>query len=199
LPEPRPEDVLQFWFGAPGDPPLRNSEKWYKKSDDFDDDCRARFGDAIDAAVRGDLADWRKTTRGRMALVILLDQFSRNVHRGTSRAFAQDPLARDVALEAITLGDERVLTAVERSFLYMPLMHSEDVDLQHRCVAAFTRLLSDSPADLKAYIANGLDYAKRHEEIVARFGRFPHRNKVLGRPSTKEEETFLQQPGSSFA
>ena len=195
---PRPEDVLHFWLGAPGDPPLRNADRWFTNDAVFDGECAARFGNAIDAAVRGELAEWRKTPRGRLALVLLLDQLSRNVHRNTSRAFAQDALARDVALEAMAAGDERVLSPIERSFLYMPLMHAEDVGLQHRCVAAFGRLAAEAPPELRDYMQNALRFAKRHEEVVERFGRFPHRNQILGRPSTREEERFLQQPNSSF-
>jgi uncharacterized protein (DUF924 family) len=195
---PRPEDVLHFWLGAPGDPPLRNSERWFAKDPAFDAECAERFGPTIEAAARGQLAEWRRTPRGRLALVIVLDQLPRNVFRDTPRAFAQDALARDVVLEAMTAGDERVLSPIERSFLYMPLMHAEDVGLQHRCVAAFGRLAAEAPADLKKYLENCLDFARRHEEIVERFGRFPHRNRILGRASTGEEERFLQQPNSSF-
>lgn len=195
---PRPEDVLHFWLGSPGDPPLRHAQRWFTKDPAFDAECSSRFAPMIEAAKRGELADWRKTTRGRLALVILLDQLSRNVFRDTPRAFAQDALARDVALEAMSAGDERVLSPIERAFLYMPLMHAEDVGLQHRCVAAFGRLAAEAPPELKKHIEGQLDYAKRHEEIVERFGRFPHRNRILGRASTREEETFLKQPGSSF-
>jgi uncharacterized protein (DUF924 family) len=194
----RPEDVLHFWLGAPGDPPMRNAEKWWKKDAAFDDECRQKFGHLIEAGVRGELADWKKTPHGRLALVVLFDQLSRNVFRGTPRSFAQDPLARDAALEAITLGDERTFSTMERAFLYMPLMHAEDVGLQHQCVASFSRLASQAPAELKKTIEEYVDYAKKHEEIVERFGRFPHRNAILGRESTKEEDAFLKTPGSSF-
>lgn len=194
----RPEDVLYFWLGAPGDPPLRNAEKWWKKDPAFDDECRTKFGHLIEAGVRGELADWKKTPHGRLGLVILFDQLSRNVFRNTARSFSQDPLARDVVLEAIALGDERVFSPVERSFLYMPLMHAEDVGLQHQCVASFNRLAAQAPAELKGYVENSLKYAQKHEEIVERFGRFPHRNAILGRESTKEEEAFLKTPGSGF-
>jgi uncharacterized protein (DUF924 family) len=194
----RPEDVLHFWLGNPGDPPLRNAEKWWKKDAAFDDECRERFGALIDAGARGELADWKQTPHGRLALVVLFDQLSRNVHRNTPRAFAQDNLARDVSLDSISKGDENVFSLIERAFLYMPLMHAEDVGLQHQSVASFNRIAGRGDGELKKYLDSTLDYAKKHEEIIERFGRFPHRNKILGRPSTKEEEAFLQQPGSSF-
>ncbi|HVH41873.1 MAG TPA: DUF924 family protein [Labilithrix sp.] len=193
-----PEDVLTFWLGPPGAPPLENATRWYAKDDAFDREIRTRFAGAIERAVRGDLDTWKTTPRGRLAFVILLDQFSRNMFRGTPRAFAQDGLASAAALEAIAAGDERVLSIVERSFLYMPLEHSEDRELQQRCVTAFEHLLADAPADLEKFVVNALDYAKRHAEIIERFGRFPHRSAILGRTSSPEELAFLEQPGSSF-
>ena len=194
----RPEDVLYFWLGNPGDPPLRNAEQWWKKDAAFDDECRNRFGALIEAGTRGELNEWKQTPHGRLALVILFDQLSRNAYRNTPRSFAQDPLARDVALESMTKGDENVFSLIERAFLYMPLMHAEDVGLQHQCVASFNRIAGRAEGEVKKYLDNCLGFAKKHEEIVERFGRFPHRNAILGRTSTKEEETFLQQPGSSF-
>lgn len=193
-----PEDVLDFWFGPSGSSPLLNSSKWYMKDEAFDDEIRARFGDALDLAARGGLAGWRTSRRGRLAHVILLDQFSRNIYRNDPRAFAQDARARSCAFEAFAAGDERSLGTIERSFLYMPLMHAEDVDLQHQCVAKFDRLRDDAPAELRGVVEGGLDYARRHADIIERFGRFPHRNAILGRPSTAEELAFLKQPGSSF-
>lgn len=194
----RPEDVLYFWIGNPGDPPLRNAEQWWKKDAAFDDECRKRFAALIEAGARGELGDWKQTPHGRLALVILFDQLSRNVFRNTPRSFAQDPLARDVALESMAKGDENVFSLIERAFLYMPLMHAEDVGLQHQCVASFNRIAGRGEGDVKKYLDNCLGFAKKHEEIVERFGRFPHRNAILGRTSTKEEETFLLEPGSSF-
>ena len=193
-----PEDVLTFWLGAEGSAPLANATQWYKKDDAFDQTIRERFEGALELASRGALDGWKTAPRGRLALVILLDQLSRNMYRGTARAFAQDARACATTLEAIATGDEQSLSTVERSFLYMPLMHAEDVDLQHKCVAAFERLGRGAPEDLKQFVANGLDYAKRHAEIVERFGRFPHRNSILGRTSRPEEIEFLKQPGSSF-
>jgi uncharacterized protein (DUF924 family) len=190
------EDVLEFWLGAPGDAPLAKSKAWYKKDEAFDREIKERFEETLEAGKRGELGEWKKTPRGRLAFVILNDQFSRNMFRGTADMFAQDALARDTALDAIAQGDEGQLKPIERSFLYMPLMHAEDVDLQRKCVAAFGRLVDSSPADLKGFLENGLHYAKLHADIVERFGRFPHRNAMLNRPTTREEESFLKtNPG----
>lgn len=193
-----PEDVLGFWLGAPGSSQLANATKWYMKDDAFDREIEARFGATLELGARGALDGWKTSPRGRLALVILLDQFSRNIYRNQPRSFAQDARACSDALEAMARGDERELTTVERSFLYMPLMHAEDVDLQRKCVASFERLRDEAPADLRKFVENGLDYARRHADIVERFGRFPHRNTILGRTSTPEEVEFLKQPGSSF-
>jgi uncharacterized protein (DUF924 family) len=193
-----PDDVLHFWFGPPNTPPLENSTKWWKKDPSFDEDVKDQFGETLELAARGALDGWKTTPRGRLALVIVLDQFSRNIFRGTARSFAQDARACDSTLEAIARGDEASLELIEQTFLFMPLMHAEDVDLQHKCVAAFERLLKRAPEPLQKYIANCHDFAKKHAEIVERFGRFPHRNEILGRTSTPEETEFLKQPGSSF-
>jgi uncharacterized protein (DUF924 family) len=193
-----PEDVLAAWFGPPGSPPLVNADKWYRNDPAFDREITDRFVAVHELATRGLLDDWKQTPRGRLALVILFDQLSRNIFRGTPRAFAQDARACESTLEAIATGDEQALEIVERSFLYMPLMHAEDPDLQHKCIAAFERLKRAAPEPLRQYVESGLDYAKRHAEIVERFGRFPHRNAILGRTSTPEEVEFLKKPGSSF-
>lgn len=193
-----PEDVLHFWFGPDGAPPLTNAAKWYAKDDDLDREIRDIFGETLGSASRGALDGWKASPRGQLALVIVLDQFSRNIHRGSARAFAQDARACDMTLEAIGRGDEQALEIVERAFLYMPLMHAEDVDLQHKCVSAFERLERYAAAPLKPWVASGLGYARRHAEIVERFGRFPHRNDILGRASTAEEVEFLKRPNSSF-
>jgi len=193
-----PEDVLTFWFGKPGTPPLSHSTKWWTKDAAFDEEVKDSFLETHELGARGALDGWKSAPRGRLALVIVLDQFSRNIFRGTARSFAQDARACDSTLEAIAAGDEQSLELIERSFLYMPLMHAEDVDLQHKCVAAFDRLLKKSPEPLQKYIANCLDFAKKHAEIIERFGRFPHRNDILGRASSAEELEFLKQPGSSF-
>jgi uncharacterized protein (DUF924 family) len=194
----RPEDVLWFWLGEPGADPLAKSDLWFKKNPAFDREITERFQSTLEAAVRGELASWEKTPHGRLALVVLYDQFSRNMFRDTPRAFAQDTLARDLAIEAIDAGDERILAPMERYFLYMPLMHAEDVDLQRRCVACFERLANEAPPEKRGTFDHALKYARMHADIVERFGRFPHRNAILGRATTKEEAEFLTQPGSSF-
>lgn len=193
-----PEEVLEFWFGPPGSPPLAASTKWWTKDAAFDQEIKARFESTITAAAAGELDAWKATPRGRLALVVVLDQFSRNAFRNEARSFAQDARARDLAIEALDSGEDRQLEPIERSFLYMPLMHSENADLQRKCIAAFARLCDVTPADLQSYTSMNLDYAKKHAEIIERFGRFPHRNDLLGRDSTPEEIEFLKQPGSSF-
>jgi uncharacterized protein (DUF924 family) len=176
------EKVLSFWF-APASRPC-----WFESEKGFDREIEERFLSLIEAAARGELEPWAETPRGALALCILLDQFPRNVWRGTPRAFASDAEARRVAGAALAAGHDRKLEADERLFLYLPFEHSEDLADQERSVALFHDLGD----------AEQLDYAVRHHDIIARFGRFPHRNRVLGRVSTPEEQAFLQQPGSSF-
>lgn len=193
-----PEDVLELWFGTSGSTPLANANKWYTKSDAFDREVKDRFEAVLELAARGSLDGWKTSARGRLGLVILLDQLSRNIFRGTPRSFAQDGRACAATLEAIAAGDEQSLDIVPRAFLYMPLEHAEDIDLQRKCVEAFERLRRDAPKDLESFADEMLVYANRHAAIIERFGRFPHRNAILVRSSTPEELEFLKQPGSSF-
>lgn len=192
------EALLELWLG-PGDvPDDARKQRWWTKDPAFDDMLRQRFGALLERAARGELDAWTATARGALALVVLLDQLSRNVHRGTPRAFAADARARDVMRGALARGLDRELPHAHRVFLYMPLMHSEDLADQREALARFTDLADTAPAPLAAELRGNLDYARRHLEIVERFGRFPHRNAILGRESTPEEQAFLQQPGSSF-
>lgn len=196
-----PETVLSFWFGDFADSPEALGKRiafWFGKSDATDALIRERFGSALEAASCGELDRLADTARGRLALLILLDQFSRNVHRGTPQAFENDPRALALALDGIDKGLDRELHLVERVFFYLPLEHAEDLAMQDRSVALFQRLLDEAPAELKGYFASFVDYAERHRDIIARFGRFPHRNAVLGRESTAEELAYLAQPGSGF-
>lgn len=194
-----PEDVIQFWLGEPGQSLLAKAPSWWKKDAEFDREITERFGAALERASLGQLLAWRESARGRLGLVILLDQFSRNVFRGTPRAFAQDPLACAVAEQSFAAGDDQTLAAVEVGFLLMPFMHAEDLALQQRCIDGFLRL-KDAASDeaVRAHLANCAAFGEKHRAIIERFGRFPHRNALLGRSSTEEERRFLEQPGSSF-
>jgi uncharacterized protein (DUF924 family) len=189
-------DVLVFWLGD--GPPLANAAKWYKRDDAFDAEIRARFGDAIDAASRGELESWKTTARGRLAFIVLCDQFSRNVFRGTPRAFAQDALAVETTERALDAGDWNELACVEKQFLLMPLMHAEDRARQTRSVELFGKLAAEAPPDLVANAENAVKYARMHADVVERFGRFPHRNTILARETSPEEAEALKDPKSSF-
>jgi uncharacterized protein (DUF924 family) len=187
------DELLELWFGRadePGYGALR--EQWFKKDEAFDAMLRERFEALHRRAAAGELDDWMSSPEGCLALCLLLDQVPRNIYRGRPEAFATDPKARAVAHHAVERGfDQRVLP-VQRWFLYLPLEHSERLEDQDLSVQRFEGL-PESPGR-----AVGIDYARRHRDIIARFGRFPHRNAVLGRESSPEEERFLQEPGSSF-
>jgi uncharacterized protein (DUF924 family) len=193
-----PEDVLSFWFGPPGAPPLANAERWFARDDAFDAEIAARFGALHERAAAGGLESWRETPTGALALVIVLDQFSRNLHRGSPRAFALDSAARDVAKEMRARRMDRALAPMERAFLYMPYMHAENLALQEEAVALFGELAGEAPPELAESLRGSLDFARRHRDVIARFGRFPHRNAALRRADTPAEEEFLKEPGSSF-
>jgi uncharacterized protein (DUF924 family) len=173
-----PEAVLAFWRAA-------GPEKWFKKNEAFDDELRRRFLETHEAAAASQLADWKATPEGALALLIVLDQFPRNMFRGSARAFAADPLARAVAEGALESGFDRKVAAAERMFFYLPFEHSESMADQERCVALF-RATGD---------ADALKWAELHADIIRRFGRFPHRNAVLGRSTTPEEQAFLNSGG----
>ena len=180
--ETTPDSVLDFWFKET--PP----EQWFQKSLDFDRLVQQRFGPAVAAAAAGELDSWLESPRSSLAVVILLDQFSRNIYRDDPRAFASDSKAQAITKDLVEKGKDKELEPRERTFLYMPLMHSEDAADQELSVELFEALSN----------ANSASFARRHRDIIARFGRFPHRNKILGRTSTPAEVEFLKQPGSSF-
>lgn len=198
----RAEEILDFWFGAVGDDgygaPEDRKKRWWTTDPEFDEECRSRFFELHGAACRGALSDWERAARPSLALVILLDQLSRNLHRKDPRAWAQDGKAQRIALEALQKGFEAGLRPIERVFLYMPFMHAEDMALQDLSVACFQRLVDEAPAAHREKVASNLKFAHQHRDIVARFGRYPHRNAVLGRATTPEEAEFLKEPGSSF-
>lgn len=188
-PDPDHSDVLEFWFG-----PRRGKSRpeWFRKDPAFDEQIRSRFGALHDRASRRNFEAWRASPEPMLALLIILDQFSRNLYRGDARAFAQDEHARGCAAEALLRGDDLGFPAVERQFMYLPFEHSEDPLDQEKAV--------DLMGSLEAFEeTRGLSvWAVKHRDIIARFGRFPHRNAALGRPSTAEELEFLAQPGSGF-
>jgi uncharacterized protein (DUF924 family) len=196
-----PDEVIHFWIGdlsLPGVDPLVKAPLWWKKDDAFDREIRERFEGTLERAAHSELG-WESSARGRLALVLLFDQMSRNIFRGTPRSFAQDGRAREIAKLAFDAGDHRALASVEVIFLLMPFMHGEDPALQQRAIDGFIAL-RDAAADekLRKNFDNSVTYGKRHAAIIERFGRFPHRNELLGRASTPEEVEFLKQPGSSF-
>jgi len=183
--------VLDFWFGAPASAERGRSRRcWFVKDAAFDAEVRVRFLGLYERAAAGDLDSWRRTPLCALALVVLLDQFPRNMFRGEARSFATDPRALRVSRQIVERRFDVLLRPVERWFVYLPFEHAEDLAAQRRSLALFGTL----PGDL----AGTLDYARRHYDIIARFGRFPHRNAILGRESTVEEAEFLRQPGSSF-
>jgi len=175
-----PQDVLIFWHEA-------GPDKWFAKDDAFDAACREKFLATYEAAAAGKLHDWERTPEGTLALVIVLDQFPRNIFRGDARTFAADPLARAVAERALARGIDKDMALTDRQFLYLPFEHSEELSDQERAVALFT---ATGDAEL-------LKWAQLHLDIIRRFARFPHRNKILGRVTTPEEQTFLD--GGGFA
>jgi uncharacterized protein (DUF924 family) len=193
-----PADVVDFWFGAP---PLATRAEWFRKSDVFDGLVRLRFGPLVDAAVDGALPDdWHAAPMGRLAQIVVLDQFPRNLFRGSARAFAGDARALALAQGVVDSGEHAALHPLQRWFVYLPFEHAEDITLQDTSVRLFGALAADAAAasDLASPLANALDYAHRHREVIQRFGRFPHRNAALGRDSSDEEQAWLRLPGSGF-
>lgn len=206
-----PEDVLCFWFGRP--PRARFGARdalwlptripcwgghWANRVLDVDGIVRRYFGDLHERASRGELDSWCDAPPGRLALIILLDQLSRNIHRGTPRAFAQDAQALPIVEAALDAGEDRLFNPLARSLLYLPLMHHEDLELIDRCVALYEAAHSEASGVAKVVLGVELASGRRHRDIVARFGRYPHRNDILGRSSTEEERAFLQENFSKF-
>jgi uncharacterized protein (DUF924 family) len=199
--DPRCRDLLEFWFGIrvdDADVIADRSALWFGGDAELDATIRARFGRLRETAIAGQLDDWLARPRGLLALVILVDQFSRNLFRGDPRAFEHDALARTWCEQGLRDGVDRALRPIERLFLYLPLEHSESLQDQQRSVALFAALRDAAPATLRESFGDFFGYAERHRDVIARFGRFPHRNAALGRVSTAQEIAFLRQPGSSF-
>lgn len=194
------DDVLVFWFGfdARGPIPEERLKFWFGGSPETDERIRDRFGGRVGKASRGELSHWEEEPCGRLALILLLDQFTRNIYRGTPQAYALDSRALQLSLDGLARGHDQALEPIERAFFYLPLEHAEDLSAQQRSVHLFESLIEDVAEVQRPAIESFADYARRHCDIIARFGRFPHRNSTLGRPSTDKEAAFLRQPGSSF-
>ncbi|HET6804310.1 MAG TPA: DUF924 family protein [Frateuria sp.] len=183
------QDVLDFWFAD------ENAVRWFVRDAGFDRVVRERFGATLEAAAAGALDAWVLTPHGWLALLIVLDQFSRNIYRGDPRAFEQDTRAQSLALEGLERRDDEALAPLERVFAYLPLEHAEDLALQWRSVTLFRALALQASPHARGQYDNFLDYARRHCEVVTRYGRFPHRNALLGRPSTPDELAYLKEGG----
>ena len=176
------EQILQFWFEE------ITPKDWFTKNPDFDEQLKQRFGDLVEDAIGARLDSWAKTKEGRLALILLLDQMTRNIYRDTPKAFAGDEMALALSLRAVHDGYLEDSTIEECQFFLMPMMHAEDLDIQNKSIPLFEKYTHKDVAK----------FAHKHKDIVARFGHFPHRNAILGRPSTEEEIRFLKEPGSSF-
>lgn len=176
------QEILKFWFEDAG------QSKWWSKDDAFDQLISERFSDIHSMAVRCELFEWRETAKGRLAEIIVLDQFSRNMFRRSPMAFAQDQMALVLAQESVSLGIDRLLTSEERGFLYIPFMHSESIKI-HEVAEKLYRSHG---------VPSSLEWEMKHKAIIDRFGRYPHRNEILGRKSSQEELNFLKQPNSRF-
>ena len=184
----RLQQRMRFWFGDEPTP-LRRER---------DEAIRSRFGELLEDARAGELASWADGPRRRLSLIILLDQFPRNIYRGSARAFAYDAQALALALSGMQSAADAALDVVERIFFYMPLQHAESREVQEESVAAYRRVLAEAPAEVRAFFASSLRSAEHHRSIIEQFGRFPHRNRALNRPSTPEEEKWLARTGGRF-
>lgn len=194
-------DVLEYWFaGTEQDPAAAQARTawWFSGGEEVDREIRDRFAGTVEAGRHGGLDGWAKSARGALALVIVLDQFPRNIFRGLPVAFASDERALAVAEAAIASGGIDALGPIERVFLYMPFQHAEDLAAQNRGVALYEDLRMIGGPAWQPLLDTNLKYAREHRDIIARFGRFPHRNPLLGRPSTPEEEAFMADRGPAF-
>ncbi|MEE9452391.1 MAG: DUF924 family protein [Gammaproteobacteria bacterium] len=193
------KNILHFWFGEISDNGQVTEvyrQRWWYKDPVFDQKIAAEFGDDLKRAIAGEYEAWQEDARSCLALIILLDQFSRHIYRDSAMAYHQDEKALALAELAIDKGYPRQLCPIETSFLYMPLMHSEDKNRQQHCVTLFTELHTQVAEDQQSLFAASLDFAEQHKAVIDRFGRYPHRNAVLGRHSNSEEMAFLKVQGA---
>jgi uncharacterized protein (DUF924 family) len=193
-------DILTYWLGDPQSssyPEWRNP-LWFGHKPEVDQYMRDHFMDAYRAAAAGELDHWTESAHGHLALILLLDQFSRNLFRGDAAMYAADDRAVDLSLRLVESGRHLTYHPLEQLFIYLPLEHAENVSLQRMCVRLFDRLVEEVPDTDRPRYAGLLDYAHKHRDVVEKYGRFPHRNAILGRPNTPAEEEYLATPGAGF-
>ena len=191
---PAAQAVIDFWFGPAGSAERQGARpQWFIKDEAFDTEIATRFGPTIEEALRGEVVAWSAEPLSALAHILLLDQFTRNVFRGTSRAFAGDARALRAASAMVGAQQDLALPSYQRAFVYMPFEHAEGMAMQDESVRLFSRLAREDPA-----LDGMLDYAHKHRAVIERFGRFPHRNEILGRLSTAEEAEYLSRPGAGF-
>lgn len=197
----RIDEILQYWFGTIEETTIPSEHRthiWFRGDPEVDKEIKEKFYGDFVKAVRGDYEDWKQTPRGCLALIILFDQFSRHIYRGTAQAFEQDHVALQLCLTGIDQQFDHRLSLIERVFFYFPLMHSENAEMQSLSLRAYEMLVNLSFPEARVAFEKFLDYAIKHNEIIARYGRFPYRNERLGRVSTPQEEEFIKNTGSLF-
>ncbi|QBR29828.1 MULTISPECIES: DUF924 family protein [Pseudomonas] len=195
------QPLLDWWFGQSESPDEIAADKgklWFGKKDSQDLEARERFGVFVDQALAGELTEWTQRPEGWLAVVLLLDQLPRMIFRDTPKAFSGDLRAQKLVAQGIAADFDRQLKPIQRVFIYLVFEHCENLAVQNEAVSRFIDLVAEQPEAERAVFADNLDYAERHRKVIARFGRFPHRNAVLGRESTAEELAFLKEPGSRF-
>jgi len=205
------QTILNYWFGEDDSVndhttqprsaqqiAQQQGKLWWSKNESIDNDIRQRFEPTLKALLTGHYSSWFGTPQGRLAAIIVLDQFSRNMYRENAQAFSQDSLALHWTLEGIRQGDDKKLTPLQRVFFYLPLEHCEQLNMQNLAIEKFSQLMADAPASFTDLATGFVDYAHQHQEVIARFARFPHRNALLNRISTEPEKEYLAQPGAGF-
>ena len=195
------QPLLDWWFGhveSPDEIAADKGKLWFGKKDSQDLEARERFGVFVDQALAGELTEWTQRPEGWLALVLLLDQLPRMIFRDSPKAFSGDLRAQKLVAQGIAADFDRQLKPIQRVFIYLVFEHCENLAVQNEAVSRFMDLVAEQPEAERAVFADNLDYAERHRKVIARFGRFPHRNAVLGRESTAEELVFLSEPGSRF-
>ena len=195
----RIESILDFWFGELDEHGYATDDRnklWFQSSAETDIIIRTRFGELVGQACRGELDNWAETARGRLALIIVLDQFTRNINRGSAAAFKGDSKARQLCKQGQDLGHDQTLAPSERVFFYLPLEHSENLTDQEQCVALYSQLHDQAPPARQERALSNVNFARQHKAIIEQFGRFPHRNKALGRGSTPQELEYLKNANS---